>query len=123
MPYRMNRYQVLKELGSDENIGLSEQEAKTRLSKNGKNELVKTKKRKHHFRMFIEQFEDPMVIILIIGAIISIFLHEIIDASIIFVVIILNAIIGVVQEFKAEKAIDALEKLSSPKASVIREDI
>lgn len=120
MPYRMNRYQVLKELGSDENIGLSEQEAKTRLSKNGKNELVKQKK-ETPFQMFIEQFEDPMVIILIIGAIISIFLHEIIDASIIFVVIILNAIIGVVQEFKAEKAIDALEKLSSPKASVIRE--
>ena len=45
MPYRMNRYQVLKELGSDENIDLSEQEAKTRLSKNGKNELVKQKKR------------------------------------------------------------------------------
>ena len=98
MPYRMNRYQVLKELGSDENIGLSEQEAKTRLSKNGKNELVKQKK-ETPLQMFIEQFEDPMVIILIIGAIISIFLHEIIDASIIFVVIILNEIIGFVQEF------------------------
>lgn len=120
MPYRMNRYTVLKEFGSDENVGLSESEAEKRLRKNGKNELIKQKK-ETPFHMFIEQFEDPMVIILIVGAIISIFLNEIIDASIIFVVIILNAVIGVVQEFKAEKAIDALEKLSSPKASVIRE--
>lgn len=71
--------------------------------------------------MFLEQFQDPMVIILIIGAIVSIFLKEYIDASIILTVIILNAIIGVVQEFKAEKAIDALEKLSTPKAFVVRE--
>ena len=120
MPYRMNRYTVLHEFGSDENVGLSESEAEKRLAKNGKNELIKQKK-ETPFQMFIEQFEDPMVIILIIGAIISIFLNEIIDASIIFVVILLNAMIGVVQEFKAEKAIDALEKLSSPKASVIRE--
>ena len=55
------------------------------------------------FQMFLEQFQDPMVIILIIGAIVSIFFKgEYIDASIILTVIILNAIIGVVQEFKAE---------------------
>lgn len=119
MPYRMNQYQVIKEFGSDENLGLSEEEAKSRLAKNGKNELIKQKKETIG-QMFIEQFEDPMVIILIVGAIISIFLQEYIDASIILVVIVLNAIIGVVQEFKAEKAIDALEKLSTPRASVIR---
>ena len=120
MPYRMNRYTVLNEFGSDENVGLSESEAEQRLRKDGKNELIKQKK-ETLFQMFIEQFEDPMVIILIVGAVISVFLNEIMDASIILVVIVLNAVIGVIQEFKAEKAIDALEKLSSPKASVIRE--
>ena len=72
-------------------------------------------------QMFLEQFQDPMVIILIIGAIVSIFLKEYMDACIILVVIVLNAIIGVIQEFKAEKAIDALEKLSEPKAYVLRD--
>lgn len=119
MPYRMNKYHVLQEFGSDENLGLGEEEAKQRLARNGKNELIKQKK-ETLFEMFIEQFQDPMVIILIIGAVISIFLQEYIDASIILVVIALNGVIGVVQEYKAEKAIDALEKLSSPRASVIR---
>ena len=119
MPYRMNKVRVLQEYDSDENLGLSDVEASIRLSKNGKNELIKQKK-VTIVQMFLEQFQDPMVIILIIGAIISVFLQEFIDASIIMVVILLNGLIGVVQEFKAEKAIDALEKLSSPKASVIR---
>ncbi len=120
MPYRMNIQEVVQETYSDLDKGLSEQEAAARLRDQGKNELLK-KKKETVFQMFLEQFQDPMVIILIIGAIVSIFLKEYIDASIILTVIILNAIIGVVQEFKAEKAIDALEKLSTPKAFVVRE--
>ena len=108
MPYRMNIQEVVQETYSDLDKGLSEQEAAARLRDQGKNELLK-KKKETVFQMFLEQFQDPMVIILIIGAIVSIFLKEYIDASIILTVIILNAIIGVVQEFKAEKAIDALE--------------
>lgn len=122
MPYRTNIYQLLQEMGTDENNGLSQEEAKCRFVKNGKNELIKQKK-ETLFEMFIEQFKDPMVIILIVGAAVSIFLKEFIDASIILAVITLNAIIGVVQEYKAEKAIDALEKLSTPKAYVIREGL
>lgn len=120
MPYRKNIQEVIQYLESDLDKGLTQEEALKRLESQGKNELLKQKK-ETLLQLFIEQFEDPMVIILIIGAIVSIFLKEYIDASIILVVIVLNAIIGVVQEYKAEKAIDALEKLSTPKAYVIRD--
>lgn len=120
MPYRKNIQEVIREAGSDADRGLAESEVAGRQREYGRNELQK-KKKETILQMFLEQFQDPMVIILIIGAIISIFLQEIIDAIIILTVIILNSIIGVVQEFKAEKAIDALEKLSTPKAYVIRD--
>lgn len=119
MSYRKNAYDVLKELRTDPNKGLNNQEAAKRRREYGTNELKKQKK-KSILGLFLEQFQDPMVVILIVGAVVSIGLHEIIDASIILFVIIMNAIIGVVQEFKAEKAIDALEKLASPKAHVVR---
>lgn len=119
MSYRKNAYDILKELHVDPNKGLSNQEAAKRRREQGANELMKQKK-KSMFGLFLEQFQDPMVVILIAGAIVSIFLKEFIDASIILFVIVMNAVIGVVQEFKAEKAIDALEKLSSPKAYVVR---
>lgn len=119
MPYRTSIYKVLAQLKVDENVGLEDVDVKQRQLEYGKNELVKQRKNTV-LHMFLEQFQDPMVIILIVGAIVSIFLKEFIDATIILFVIIMNAIIGVIQEFKAEKAIEALEKLSSPKAYVIR---
>ncbi len=118
MSYRKNTYEVLKELNSDPNKGLSAQEASRRRMSMGTNELKKQKK-KSMLGLFLEQFHDPMVVILIVGAIVSIFLNEWIDALIILFVIVMNAIIGVIQEYKAEKAIDALEKLASPKALVV----
>lgn len=119
MSYRKNTYEVLKEQNSDPNKGLSAQEASRRRMSMGTNELKKQKK-KSLLGLFLEQFHDPMVVILIVGAIVSIFLNEWIDALIILFVIVMNAIIGVIQEYKAEKAIDALEKLASPKALVVR---
>ena len=119
MSYRKNTYEILKELGSDPNKGLSNEEVRKRRNQYGTNELKKQKK-KSLFGMFLEQFQDPMVVILLAGALISIFLQELIDSFIILFVIVMNAIIGVIQEFKAEKAIDALEKLASPKAFVVR---
>lgn len=119
MSYRKNAYDVLKELKTDPNKGLSSQEVLKRRREYGSNELKKQKK-KSMLGLFLEQFKDPMVVILIAGAVVSIFLKEMIDASIILFVIIMNAVIGVIQEFKAEKAIDALEKLASPKARVVR---
>ncbi len=120
MPYRNSIIEVINKLDTDLNTGLTKEECLKRLKKFGKNELNK-KKKETLFELLIDQIKDPMVIILIIGGFISLFLKEYIDASIIFVVIILNSIIGVIQEYKAEKAIDALEKLSEPKAFVIRE--
>lgn len=119
MSYRKNTYEVLKELNSDPNKGLTAHEAAHRRATMGANELKKQKK-KSLFGLFLEQFHDPMVVILIAGAIVSLFLNEWIDAAIILFVIVMNAIIGVIQEYKAEKAIDALEKLASPKALVVR---
>ena len=75
MPYRMNIQEVVQETYSDLDKGLSEQEAAARLRDQGKNELLK-KKKETVFQMFLEQFQDPMVIILIIGAIVSIFLKQ-----------------------------------------------
>lgn len=120
MAYQKNIKAVLEEYKVDGDRGLSTHEAEERLKQYGRNELRKEKKITLP-QMLLEQFQDPMVIILIIGAVVSFFLKEVIDASIILVVIIMNAMIGVAQEFKAEKAIEALEKLSTPKAHVIRE--
>lgn len=99
--------------------GLSKAEAAARLEKNGKNALAAKKKRSPVIS-FLMQFNDPMIYILIAAAVISILLKEVTDSIIILCVILLNGIVGYVQEAKAEKAIDALKKLSSPKAVVMR---
>lgn len=120
MWYKKSKNEILKELDVDEKNGLSSNEALRRLEKYGKNKLV-TKKKKTLFKQFLSQLKDVMIYILIIAAIISAFLGEISDALIILLVIIINAVIGVVQESKAEKALDALKELSTPKALVKRD--
>lgn len=120
MPYRMNIVDVEEKTFSNLTQGLNDEEALARLKEHGKNELIKQKK-ETILELFFDQLKDPMVIILLAGALISIFLGEYLDSGIILIVIILNATIGVIQEYKAEKAIEALEKLSTPKAYVIRE--
>jgi len=100
--------------------GLSDSEAASRLEQFGRNELAEGKK-KTLFMKFLEQFKDFMVVILLIAAFISAVVgHEIADALIILFVVILNAILGVIQESKAEKAIAALKKMSSPSVKVRR---
>ncbi len=120
MWYKKSKSEILKELDVDEKNGLSSNEALRRLEKYGKNKLV-TKKKKTLFKQFLSQLKDIMIYILIIAAIISAFLGEISDALIILLVIVINAVIGVVQESKAEKALDALKELSTPKALVKRD--
>ncbi|MBC8079093.1 MAG: calcium-translocating P-type ATPase, SERCA-type [Gorillibacterium sp.] len=109
---------ALARLNADE-MGLSITEAKARLEKMGKNEL-KGSEQKGLIQKFLEQFKDFMVIVLLAAAVVSAVLGEWADAGIIFIVVILNAVLGVVQEAKAEKALDALKKLSSPFAKVKR---
>lgn len=120
MWYKKSKNEILKELDVDEKNGLSSTEALRRLEKYGKNKL-ETKKKKTLFKQFLSQLKDVMIYILIIAAIISAFLGEISDALIILLVIIINAVIGVIQESKAEKALDALKELSTPKALVKRD--
>ncbi|PWX47379.1 calcium-transporting P-type ATPase, PMR1-type [Clostridium perfringens] len=120
MWYKKSKNEILQELDVDEKNGLSSTEALRRLEKYGKNKL-ETKKKKTLFKQFLSQLKDVMIYILIIAAIISAFLGEISDALIILLVIIINTVIGVIQESKAEKALDALKELSTPKALVKRD--
>ena len=106
-------------LGTDEN-GLTQNQAKENQKKYGKNELAEGKK-KNPFILFLEQYKDFLVIILIIAAIISGVLGDIESAIVIFVVITINAILGTVQHIKAEQSLDSLKEMSAPTAKVIRD--
>ena len=101
--------------------GLTSSEAKARLAKFGPNELEEGKK-KSMLQKFIEQFKDLMIAVLLVAAIISaVVSHEVVDSLIILAVVIINAIMGVVQEAKAEQAIEALKQMSTPNANIVRD--
>lgn len=118
MAYKKEYEEVLRETNSTID-GLAASEAKNRLDKNGFNE-IKEGDKIPLWKMFIESFKDPLVIILLIAAIVQIFLGEWVESLIIFVVVILNSVLGVTQTRKAESSLDSLKKLSSPSAKVIR---
>lgn len=120
MFYNKSKNEVLQTLASNEKLGLSKEESLKRLDKYGKNVLESSEK-KSMIKAFLYQFKDFMIYILIAAAIISGFLGEITDAIIIILVILLNAIIGVIQESKAEQSLEALKELSTPKALVKRD--
>ena len=107
-------------LKCDMEKGLSHGEAAGRLKQYGKNAL-KEQKQKTKFALFMEQLNDPLIFILFVATAISLFLGETEDAMIIVAVIGVNACVGVIQEGKARKAIEALKKLTSPHAIVKRE--
>ena len=111
--------EVLKELNTTEN-GLSNEEAKNRLEKYGLNRL-KEEKGLSPFKIFFNQFKSFLIIILILAAIISFFIGEVADSLVILVIVVLNALIGFFQEYKAEKTIEALKKLEALKTTVIRD--
>ena len=116
--------EVSKELDTDVEKGLTQEQINEKLAKYGLNEL-KAKKKKSLFIKFLEQFKDFMIIILILAAIISGAIsiaqgEAITDSIIILIVVIANAIIGVAQEAKAEKSLEALQKLSGHEAKVLR---
>lgn len=118
---------VVKEFESNSETGLTSAQVKERAEKYGKNKLAE-KKKKSWIGRFFEQFKDAMIIILIIASVISFVIacieknpKEFFEPVLILVIVILNAIMGVMQESKAEKALDALQNMSAPHARVIRD--
>ena len=125
--FSMSSEEVIKALETDSTNGLSSKEAEERLAKFGKNTLGEEKK-VPLWKKFLAQFADAMVIILIAAAILSAFMaakeggvEGWIDVAVILAIIILNAVLGVYQEGKADQALAALKKMSSPKTKVIRD--
>ncbi|MEC4676646.1 MAG: cation-translocating P-type ATPase [Nitrospirota bacterium] len=110
---------TLGDLGSSRE-GLSSDEARGRLEKYGRNEL-KEKQQRTVFMMILDQFRDFMILVLLAAAVISGVIGEVTDTIAIIVIVVLNAIIGFVQEFRAEKAMKALKKMAAPTATVIRD--
>jgi len=102
--------------------GLSSGEAQKRLAEYGPNEL-KEKKKKTAFMMFLGQFRDFMILVLIAAAVISGIIGELSDTIAIAVIVILNAVIGFIQEYRAEKAMAALKRMTAPTATVIRDGV
>lgn len=115
-----NTAEVIRQLDSSKEKGLTTMEADARLRKYGLNQL-KEQKKKGIFMLFLEQLNDPLIYILMVAIVISFFLKEVGDAAIIAAVIILNSVVGVIQEDKARRAIEALKQLASPKALVKRD--
>ncbi len=99
--------------------GVSTEEAQKRLLEYGPNEL-KEKKKKTPLMMFLDQFRDFMILVLIAAALISGFIGELSDTIAIIVIVVLNAVVGFIQEYRAEKAIAALKKMAAPSATVMR---
>ena len=111
---------VLQMLGTDRERGLTRSEAMERKAKYGANKL-KDQEQKSVGQMILEQLNDPLILILVVAMAISLMLHELGDAIIIITVVVLNATVGIIQEGKAGKAVEALKKISSPQAVVLRE--
>ncbi|NLK64529.1 MAG: cation-translocating P-type ATPase [Tissierellia bacterium] len=117
--YNKGKNEILKELNTNLSIGLSEEEAKRRIETYGKNQL-EAQAKKSFLSKFAAQFADFLIIILLIAAGVSAFVGEKEDAIIILAIVVINAALGIYQEGKAEKSVEALQKLSAPNAKVVR---
>ncbi|MCD7753096.1 MAG: calcium-translocating P-type ATPase, PMCA-type [Clostridiales bacterium] len=121
------REQALEQLHSDRENGLTGQQAAERLSEHGENRL-REKPKKTNLQRFIDQFKDAMILILLVAAAVSFAIacvqgdpQEFFEPALILLIVIVNAVIGVMQESQAEKALDALKNMSAPHARVIRD--
>lgn len=118
--YQLPREIIVEMLNTDAEKGLSSEEASERQLIYGLNEL-EAEKAVPLWRKLLAQFQDVMVITLIAAALVSGFLGEIVDAALIIAIVVINAVLGVYQEGKAEKAIESLQKLAAPEARVLRD--
>ncbi|WP_273483226.1 calcium-transporting P-type ATPase, PMR1-type [Desulforamulus ruminis] len=117
--FEMSRQEVLDKLGTSAEKGLQEHQAKERLEQFGLNKLCDSK-RIQPWKMLLDQFKDLMVLILLAATVVSGLLGEWADAVTIIVIVLVNAALGFMQEFRAEKSLEALKALTAPEAKVIR---
>ncbi len=117
--YQLGIKEIFQKLGSSEN-GLSESEAQQRLAQYGPNKLAEEEK-VSRLAILLHQFTSPLIYILLVAGVVTLFLQEYIDSGVIFAVVILNAVIGYMQEYKAEESVRALKKMVVSKAKVLRE--
>jgi len=120
--YRLSPEDAIRDVRSDAVTGLTQTEAARRLAASGHNELLE-KQKEAFWQKFLKQFKDVMVLILLAASLISAVVGEGVDSMVILAIVVLNATLGVFQEFKAEKAMEALKKMSAPTAKVIREGV
>ena len=118
--YQLSKEEVLNLLQTDEEAGLTEGEAQRRLLLYGPNEL-REERHRLPLLIFLRQFADLLIIVLLAAAVISLATGEITDFTVIMAVLILNALMGFIQEYRAEKAVQALKRMATPYARVIRD--
>ena len=118
--YRKNIESTMEDISSNLNTGLSREEVNKRLAKYGPNEL-KEKEGEGFLAKILHQFTDFLVLILIGASIVSILVGEVKDSIVIIAIVLINATLGIIQEGRAEKALEALKKMASPNAKIIRE--
>lgn len=118
--YQMSPEETSKTLQTSLKDGLSSSEANERLTKNGPNELIR-KEGATLWQMFLAQFKDFLILILIGASIVSVFVGEVTDSIVIIAIVIVNAALGVFQEYRASKAMEALKQMAAPNAKVIRD--
>ncbi len=117
--HTMEPLQVIKELNTDPHQGLSEEEIKRRIERYGYNELKK-EERVSPFTLFINQFKNILIIILLVATVLSALVGEIFDAGLILLIVVFCAVLGFIQEYRAERALEALKKMLSPTITVLR---
>ena len=120
--HQMSKEEVINHFESNFEVGLSQVEVNKRIGEHGKNELEQTKKRSLFLRFF-DQLKDFMIVILFIAAIISFATSDYWEGGLVIAIILINAILGLAQESKAEKALQAIQKMASPHAKVLRDGI
>ena len=127
--WQMETKEAARRLETDEKQGLTSQMAAERLEQKGRNELAETDGKKSLFWRFLAQFDDFMILLLLGAAVVSVVIsrlsgeNDVLDAVMILGIVVLNAVLGLFQESKAEKALEALKKMAAPHARVIRDGI
>lgn len=119
--YALTQQEVVERFKSDGKRGLSDKEAENRFARFGPNELVRSAKVRP-WQLFVNQLTDFMVMVLLAATGVSVFLGEYADAVVIMIIVLLNAILGFVQEYRAERSIESLKKMTAPVARVVRDN-